>query len=456
MRVRSLARRLTVAASLWSAVALILAALILTFLYRQTVENDFDARLDIYLHSLIGALAQQDPSQLAAPGNLGEQRFESLFSGWYWQVQDAGDGAVILASPSLFSEYLEFDQAGVPKNADGIHSGILVGPMDQALQLRARTVTFADDRPVTTMVAADTGELDRLTAAFATRVALTLAVFGFGLVFAITVQIRWGLRPLDRVRQGLADLRSGKEARFEGPFPTEISPLAKELNALLESNRKVIERARTHVGNLAHALKTPLSVILNEARAGSGSEDRKIAEQAELMRRQIDHYLDRARIAAQTGLIGAFTDVGPVVERLVRVMIHLQGDSGVTVSSQVEEGLRFRGEQQDLEEILGNLVDNACKWARSDVSISASRVAPSPDFPGAYLEIVIMDDGPGLTAQEARAVTTRGHRLDETKPGSGLGLSIVTDLVDLYQGTFRLAVAPQGGLRAEVVLPAAA
>lgn len=455
MLVRSLSWRLIVAASLWSAVALVLASLILTFQYQRTVEADFDRRLDDYLGSLAGALAGQDSSQLTYPGNLGEQRFEFPFSGWYWQIHDPDDESGLLASHSLNNEYLGFDQAVVRDDPTIVFSATLTGPEDQDLRLRARTLTLLDEGVVTAMVAVDASELKELTAAFRRSVRITLAGFAIGLVLAITFQIRWLLRPLDRMRQGLADLRSGKQTRLEGPFPTEISPVAKELNALLESNQKVIERARTQVGNLAHALKTPLSVVINEGRSGSGAEAGKVAEQGELMRRQIDHYLDRARIAAQSSVIGTFTDVAPAVERILRVMTRLQGDGRLKFNSQVDDGLRFRGEQQDLEEILGNLVDNACKWARGEVSVTAARVEPDAHGQGMYFTIVIEDDGPGLNAEERRHVTTRGHRLDETKPGSGLGLSIVTDLVDLYQGTLNLAEAPTGGLRAEVLLPAA-
>ncbi len=454
MRARSLASRLIVAASLWTAAALIVAALILTFLYRQTVETAFDARLNVYLQSLIGALAAQDSAEPTDPGNLGEQRFELLFSGWYWQIQDPADGAILLTSASLFAEYLDIGEATGIKVAEGIRSGSLSGPLGQALRITARTVTFSGDRQLDVVIAGDAGELDVQTAEFGTSVALTLAVFGVGLVVATTIQIRWGLRPLDQVRRALADLRSGREGRFEGPFPSEIAPLARELNAVIESNQQVIERARTQVGNLAHALKTPLSVVLNESRSGDAAAASKIVEQAELMRRQIDHYLDRAQIAARTDVIGALTEVRPVVERMVRAMTRLHIDRGIEITSSVPVALRFRGEQQDLEEIVGNLVDNACKWARSEVVVCAES-APARGVDDQRLMITIDDDGAGLTDQQRVEVTARGRRLDESKPGSGLGLSIVSDLVGLYDGEFHLHEAPSGGLRAQVVLPAA-
>ena len=455
MRARSLASRLVVAASLWSAAALIVAGLILTLLYRQTVETAFDERLNIYLQSLIGALAAQRGPEPVDPGNLGEQRFEHPFSGWYWQVHDPESGDILLTSQSLFSDYFDAAEIGAAGDEGGIRSVSMIGPLEQALRIQARTVTLENGRRLDVLVAGDAGELSAQTRAFGTSVGLTLAVFGIGLVLATTIQIRWGLRPLDRMRRALADLRSGKQARFEGPFPAEIAPLAKELNAVLESNQKVIERARTQVGNLAHALKTPLSVVVNEGRASAASGGAKVVEQAELMRQHIDHHLDRARIAAQANVIGVITDVEPVVERLARVMRRLSQDRGIDVTVTVESGLKFRGEQQDFEEIIGNLVDNASKWATRLVTVQA--MVLSADQPPAerQLTVLVDDDGPGLTDQECRLATQRGHRLDESKPGSGLGLSIVTDLVDLYDGELHLTRAPSGGLRAQVTLPAA-
>ena len=454
MRLNSLAVRLIAAASLWSAVALVVAGLILTSLYRQTVEQAFDERLGVYLRTLIGTLAIQNPTALTDPGNLGEQRFELLYSGWYWQVRRPNGGPVLLASRSLFSDILDITKAIDAHTVDGITGGALVGPEGQSLRVLGRTIIFDPGASFDVLVAGDAGELRDQIAAFRTSVILTLAVFGIGLVVATMIQIRWGLRPLDRVRVGLAQLRSGKETRFEGPFPAEIEPLARELNGLLESNQQIIERARTQVGNLAHALKTPLSVITNEARSNRGALAEKVAEQAMMMRRQINHYLDRARIAARSNVIGAVTEVEPVIARLMRAMRRIHDDKGLTLSADVPENARFKGEQQDLEEIVGNLVDNACKWAGSKVSVAVVYERPPDTEHDGRLSLRIDDDGPGLSEEQREEATRRGRRLDETKPGSGLGLSIVLDLVALYSGTFRLDRSPDGGLRVEIELPA--
>lgn len=451
----SLAFRLIAAASLWSVVALVVAGIVLTSLYRQNAERSFDDRLGVYLNSLIGSLAQQPAdAPLAYPGNLGEQLFELLFSGWYWQVRAPG-GEVLLASRSLFSDTLDTANATGVETANGVSTGILAGPDNQTLRFQSQAVTFDGDRTYDILVAGDVTDLENEINSFRTTVIFVLAAFGLGLVLAAFTQIRWGLRPLDGVRQGLADLRSGKQTRFEEQkLPAEVEPLVTELNALLQSNQEIITRARTQVGNLAHALKTPLSVVINEARANRTPFAVKVAEQAQVMRKQINHYLDRARIAGQLDVIGAVTEVDATIARLVRAMRRIHGDRGIEVDYAGPTEARFRGEQQDLEEIVGNLVDNACKWAKSRVTVAVDYAAPSGEEEG-RLAIAIDDDGPGLTEPEMAAATARGRRLDESKPGSGLGLSIVTDLVAMYSGTFRLARSPAGGLRAQVDLPAA-
>ncbi len=454
IRFNSLSVRLIAAAAIWSVIALAAAGLILTSLYRQTVERAFDERLAVYLQTLIGNLASQGAGVPSDPGNLGEQRFELVYSGWYWQVREPQNGAVLLTSTSLVADTLDVTRAAERQTVNGITTGALVGPEEQSLRFTSRTIILPA-ASFDVLVAGDAGALGRQIAAFRNSVIMTMSVFGLGLIGAILIQIRWGLRPLDRVRSALVALRTGKEARFEGPFPAEIAPLARELNALLESNQQIIERARTQVGNLAHALKTPLSVITNEARANRGPFADKITEQSELMRTQVNHYLDRARIAARSTVIGAITDVEPVIARLARAMRRIHDDKGLSIIEAVPAGARFKGEQQDLEELVGNLVDNACKWSRSKVAILVD-YTPAPDqLSDAKLVIRIDDDGPGLTEDQRGEATRRGKRLDETKPGSGLGLSIVTDLVGLYGGSFRLDRSPEGGLRAEIELPGA-
>jgi signal transduction histidine kinase len=262
-------------------------------------------------------------------------------------------------------------------------------------------------------------------------------------------QIRFGLRPLVRLRAGLGLIRRGQAERIPGEFPSDIAPLARDLNLLLETNREILDRARTQVGNLAHALKTPLSVIINEAENAPADVAAKIRDQAATMRDQVNYYLDRARAAALVGTLGTITEVKPVIDGLARTFTKIYRDKDLTIDVKIPPGLRFRGEKQDLEEMAGNLIDNAAKWARGEIVVCAEvegggRVS---------FRLVIDDDGPGLPEGARADVLKRGRRLDETKPGSGLGLSIVKDLATLYRGSLALETAPSGGLRAVLTLP---
>jgi len=301
-------------------------------------------------------------------------------------------------------------------------------------------------------VAGNFDELGAETTAFNRALVASLVLLGLGLVLAIFVQVRFGLRPLRGMQENLAAIRRGEAEQLRGDYPYEIRPVAEELNLLIQSNVEIVERARTQVGNLAHALKTPLSVLTNEAAGQDGALARKVREQAEVMRGQVNLYLDRARRAARARGIGAVTEVKPVLEALARTLERINRDRAVAVSASAPEGLKFRGERQDLEEMVGNLLDNACKWASRAVAVSAASV---PDLAAgrSFLAITVEDDGPGLPAEKRDEALKRGQRLDETKPGSGLGLSIVAETAAMYNGSVKLGQSGMGGLKVTLSLP---
>ncbi|WP_428696185.1 ATP-binding protein [Stappia sp.] len=445
---RSIATRLIMVAALWSLVALLVTGFVLVTLYREASEREFDARLDVYLKAIIGEMAAGTPSSPAVPGNLGDPRFDLPASGWYWMVMQAETGEVLFSSESLLGDRLELPQ---PEPGEVLKS-VIGGPRSAELRALQRTIIFGEAAAYRIAVAGDTDELRERESDFAGQVALTLLVLGLGLVGAIFLQVRVGLRPLATLSASLAAVRRGDAQTVDEDLPPELRPLAVELNALVRSNREVVERARTHVGNLAHALKTPLSVIVNEVRGQDAPFAGKVGEQAELMRSQVNHHLERARMAAQRRVIGVSCDVEPVLARLIRAMSRIHRDRDLDISLDMKSQVRFRGEEQDLEEMAGNLIDNACKWASSRV-----RVSVAPQGEGATAERVVVtieDDGPGLGAQERAEALKRGRRLDETVPGTGLGLSIVVDLAGLYGGDLSLSKARTGGLAARLVLPA--
>ena len=458
MRANSLALRLFLSATAWTVVILLVTGVILSTVYRHAEERSFDRRLGVYLKTLVADVASPEDSGEKFPQSIGEPLFDLPLSGWYWQVtrldQQKPD---VHSSRSLWDSALpRLDERKVPTDATGSRQGYVEGPEEQRLRLVERTIDLGDDGRFLIAVAGDAAEIEGDMRAFDEALTVTFCVLAVVLLLTTTFQVQFGLAPLKRISEGLAAIRSGTAERLEGRFPEEIAPLARETNALIEANREIIERARTHVGNLAHALKTPLSVIVNEA--ASRGEDAfavKVREQTAIMRDQVTRHLERARLAAGLSSIGTVTEIRPVLVALARTMEKIHHDRGIAIDVEAAENLRFRGERQDLEEMVGNLVDNACKWAKSRVAVEVAQ--PRRDASNPRVSLLIDDDGPGLSASEREEMQAaqRGRRLDETKPGSGLGLSIVVELAGLYGGELSLETAPIGGLRAELVLPAA-
>lgn len=453
MRPSSLAFRLFASAAAWALVVIPAAAILLSSLYRQAVERSFDARLNVYMTSLVASSTGEGGPVPKEPSSLGEPVFGIPFSGWYWQIKPEGAERPLFVSDSLLDQQLTLpSQQGVEPDATLTRRAYAPGPEQQHLRIVERQIRPGgpNSPSYSYAVAGDAGEIDRDRAEFTNMLVAALALLGIGLVAATLFQVRFGLSPLRAIRENLAAIRSGKVERLEGELPDEIKPLQEELNALIQSNREIVERSRTHVGNLAHALKTPLSVISNEARAKEGPLAAKVLEQAEIMRTQITHHLDRARVAARSSVIGDATEVDSVLQALKRTLDRIYEERGLDIEVEVVPGLKFAGERQDFEEMVGNLLDNACKWANWRVKVSAESARASGHF-----IVLVDDDGPGLSEEDRAKAVKRGQRLDESKPGSGLGLSIVADLAHLYKGRFELEPSPEGGLRARLELPAA-
>src|SRR5580700_2697652 len=455
MRANSLALRLFLWATAWTVVILIVTGIALSTLYRHAVERAFDRRLDVYLRTLVADVASPEEGADKFPQSIGEPLFELPLSGWYWQVNRLDS-----KKPEVHSSRSLWD-SGLPRlpvdrsaSAAEARQGYADGPEEQKLRIVERNIDLGDDGRYLISVAGDAAEIDDETRSFDRAIGMTFAALTAALLITTALQVRFGLAPLKRISASLAAIRSGRAERLEGEFPVEIAPLARETNALIDANREIVERARTHVGNLAHAIKTPLSVIVNEATAHAADPfATKVLEQADVMRDQVAHHLERARIAARLTIIGTVTEVAPAIDALRRTMEKIHRGRGIAIEVDADPQAKFRGERQDLEEMAGNLVDNACKWAASQVFIEVLVQQPAKPGVGPSLRIIVDDDGRGLSAAERAQVSRRGQRLDESKPGSGLGLSIVVDLAALYGGSLSLGSAPIGGLRAELVLP---
>jgi signal transduction histidine kinase len=425
--------------------ALIIVGVVLSFLFRQTVERSFDARLNVLLESLIVSAEYDRKQGVYLSGALAEPRFEQPYSGWYWQITPR-KGPVMI-SRSLWDRELE---QNLEQPAPQPRQYYAIGPDDQEIRVIERDIIFPDaEASVRFAVAAVTTENKQQVTRFVRVIVIALGLMGLGLIGAVIVQVRYGLRPLRSLQRELERVRSGMVDQLGGRYPAEIAPVVSELNKLIEHNAEVLARARTHVGNLAHALKTPLSVLMNDSATDPSPLGISIRRQLEVMRRLVDHYLVRARTAAAGEVIGTRTPVAPAVNSLKTTLEKIYAAREISIVVTGGERLSFRGERQDFDEMLGNLMDNACKWARSVVHVTIERH-------DANLVLLVEDDGPGISDEQREAVFSRGERLDEATPGSGLGLSIVRDISGLYGGGIALDRSELNGLKAVLTLPAAA
>jgi len=448
---RSLAFRVIAFSTGWAILALIVISTVISTLYRQASERGFDSLLSAHLFNLIGSVGVSGQGALTGSPNLGDLRFSAPNSGWYFSVEPVAGGLTgEVKSSSMTSPIPSPPVSEVPFNAQFQRSYLIDGLAGEDLTvIESEFVLDAQNRIGRFRVMGNRTELEGEIATFDRRLFTYLSLFGLGMIAINALAILLGLRPLSRVRDALAMVREGGAQRLDGRFPAEIEPLANETNALIENNRRIVERSRTQVGNLAHSLKTPLAVLTNEGRAIGGPKGTLVAEQAAAMRDQLDHYLKRARVAAQRDSVVYRTPVSQLLERLVRVIEKL-GRMKISLDLPPSE-IVFAGEREDLEEIVGNLLENAAKWAKGRVWVSAREISPTGEAQRRF-SIAIEDDGPGIPEDKAREVLKRGNRLDESKPGSGLGLSIVSELVNEYGGRLLLERSELGGLRAVVEL----
>lgn len=449
----SLMLRLFSGTALWIAIALGLTTFALDGLFTDQATRQFEQRLQSYLYQIVASLELDTEGNPTVQGTGGDPRFTRPESGLYWQINDGG-GATLLKSRSLWDTKLNVAN-DVLKNSE-IHFHSITGPAAQRLMVAEQSLTLPDsaNKQLRVIVGSETEELARAIQTWQRSLALFVGVLFISLVLAAVAQVAFGLQPLRQLQQSLKKLREGDNARIMGKFPTELKPLIDDFNAVIDANGKIIERARNQAGDLAHSIKTPISVMINALQAErlrSSDNAALIAaleEQLKQLQQQVQWRLKRARIAANVGVPHSRTSVGTTLKQLTRVMQKVHADKSIHVNMGVmTDGLYFAGEEQDLQEIVGNLLDNAFKWAIDTIAIHAS-------YANGNVIIVIEDDGPGCTSlTDHTHVPSRGERADESVPGSGLGLSIVRDLVTLYDGTLSFESKSPQGLRIVTTLP---
>lgn len=454
---RSLTRRLIWLAAGWIFVALIITGVVLTSVFQESALRRLGSALSETIDEVVVA-STITPDGYVFVGEIRDARTERLLSGKYWMVAETGvDGAldVLARSESLGGGSLDMDASLVRRLTDALGQTISYsapdGPKGEPLRIAASMKTLPGrEKPVIFFAGLDRTAVDADTRQFATVTWVALLVLGIGLVAAVFVQVRVGLRPLYDLRRAIADVHNGRANRAEGEYPREIQPLADQVNRLLEHNQETVERQRTHVGNLAHALKTPLAVLLAEAGTQPGLLPDLVRRQAQVMRDQVEHHLRRARAAARASHgLGERTPVADVLDELAVMIERVFDEKGVEIDWRAPDELAFRGERQDLQEIFGNLIENAGKWCRRRVRVSAGMAMPG------QMLVVVEDDGPGIPEEQRNAALKRGTRMDEDTPGTGLGLSIVDELVRAYGGRMMLAASDLGGLKVMLELPAA-
>jgi signal transduction histidine kinase len=459
---RSLVLRLVRISTMWAVPVLLITAFALIWFYRASTYKIFDDPLINTIQALVASVE-------TTPGNDGvekslvlssepiDPRYQLALSGRYWLIGEMGDEGrieTILSSPSLYDATLVLpikDAIKVKTRPGDVVRSISVGPDREPLRLAAQSVVFSamGERPIVIIAAADRRPAARAVLQFSFIALGLMVVLACGLVIAIFMQVRMGLRPLFELQERVADVREGISAEVEGRYPREIKPLADELNSLITHNRDVVEHARTHVANLAHALKTPLAVLVNETDNAKSSRLADIVNrQADIMSKQVDHHLRRARAVARGQSIGSKTQLSPTLSSLVLTLQRIYRDKDLDIQLDIAEDQFFRGEKRDLEEMIGNLLDNACKWTKSKIHIHAIWIEGEK-----IIELIVDDDGPGLKDEQYDLVLKRGARLDEATPGSGFGLSIVNDLVHAYNGSLVLGKSPLGGLRVTLRIP---
>jgi signal transduction histidine kinase len=439
----SLTRRMILTAAAWITILLIGGGAALDRVLVNSVEQNFDNQLEYVLTAMIASAEIGPDGEIRMNRPLGDQRFLEPNSGLYWQI--TGKGAMPFPSRSLWDRALS---APANHNDQAVHFRNSNEFNDEPLRIAERAIKLPDsDIAWTFMVAQSRGSLDRQIIELRSVLVTSFLLLGLGLIILAALQTFYGLWPLRAVRKAITQMRSGRESRVTDALPDEVMPMVNELNALLDHNEKQAEESRRHAGNLAHALKTPLTVIMNSATAQSPDLADTIIREATTMRRQVDHHLARARAVGRRGHSHSRAQVWDSLESVERAVSRLY--SHVRLDMAGDKEIAARVERQDLDEMLGNVIENAAKYGGGSVFVTVEDA-------GDFVEMLIEDDGRGIPEGERERLFDRGARLDTGKPGTGLGLAIVRDVVEIYGGTVRLEESEDlGGLLVRLRLPKA-
>lgn len=440
---RRLTTRLISLSIVWVVLALLATLLVISWLYRDHIEQHYDAHVFTHVEELVAAVSVNQHGTPLLLGQPTDPRFFRPQSGWYWQVMVGGD--YMARSGSLEDHAVDISHLNFDENHE-VQS--VIGPFGHRLRVQALHISHAHiPEPITILATSPEMQITDDVADFSSHLILSFFILAVGLCLAVVLQVIVAVRSLRAIRESIIDVKAGQVDRLPGDFPLDVQPLADELNSLLDHNATLLKRARSQLADLAHLVNTPLTIIRNEARNIPSKEGQLILDQAHAMSGNIDHYLTRARAAGQKDAFGSRTSLSMVVDDLKFAVERLYQDREISIRLCDKGDCQFRGEVQDLEEMLGNLLDNACKWARKHVEIRC-RMQEDRMF------ISVEDDGPGIPEGKIETALKRGRKLDESVPGYGQGLGIVTEIASIYGGALKLGESSLGGLKAELELPA--
>ncbi len=441
----SLGSRMILIATAWILLLLLGGGIALDRLLSNAITENFDGGIDYILTQMIASAEIGDEGEVIFNRQPGDQRFLEQDSGLYWQV--SGKGVEVRPSRSLWDRLLDASKTHNDGETHIYDSDQFKG---EPLRIAERDVVL----PTSSIrwrfqVAQARIELDDQIDALRKTLLWSFSALGLGLIALAALQTIYGLWPLRQLRAAIADMREGRSTRVESTaMPSEVAPLVNELNALLEHNEHQAEEAREHAGNLAHALKTPLTVVMNAATAKAPDLADTVIREAATMRRQVDHHLARARAVGRRGHAHSRAEAWASLESVERAVARLYPN--VRFDMDGDKEITVHVERQDLDEMLGNLIENAAKYGGGSVFVTVRR-------DDGYGEFLIEDDGIGLSEEDRAKLFNRGARLDTSKPGTGLGLAIVRDVAEIYGGSIELEESEDmGGTLARLRLPAAA
>jgi len=445
MAVRNtLAFRIISLSGAWIITALVVTALMLMLNHREHTAQHYDAHVSMHLEELMGASEFTAEDGYTLVFRPSDPRYRILDSGWYWEVKQGPK--TLKRSLSLGEGSLNMGKVKPTLNVV-IHE--ITGPQDEILRMHVVAIDLdPEGEAVVFLATAPTTGITEDVVEYSNHIVLGFIALGIGLLLAVVLQVRVALKPLHAISRRIGDIRAGKASKMPEENLEDVQPLVDELNNLLDHNAVLVKRARNQLGDLAHSVKNPLTVINNATHEMKTGQKELILQQTSDISKSVDHYLSRARTFGTEKVLGSRSSIKTATEDLVYAMQRIYQDRKLEFDRSDLQGCWFKGEGQDLEEMLGNLIDNACKWAKSRVKISCGTHDDR-------LEVVVEDDGPGIAKEEFSNVIRRGHKLDESKPGHGQGLGIVNDIAALYGGSLQLARSESGGLQAKLDLPSA-